>query len=98
MMRINGKAVSTDPLTAFLRTDAVRSYTFAFAVAECAACVLLLCGCTPALQQKLKQERTDEAAYGDRSREHAAAEHCSQMLPGTPEHMACMLAASKPKP
>jgi hypothetical protein len=60
-----------------------------------AACVLLLCGCTPAFQQKLKQEQSDEAAYGAEAQAHAAAERCSQMLPGTTEHMTCMLAASK---
>ena len=60
-----------------------------------AACVLLLCGCTPAVQQKLKQEQADEAAYGAQAQEQAAAQHCSQLLPGTTEHMTCMLAASK---
>ena len=60
------------------------------------ACVLLLCGCTPSLQQKMQKEQTDEAAYGAQSRAREAAEHCSQMLPGSAEHMACMLGASKP--
>ncbi len=60
------------------------------------ACALLLCGCTPALQQKMQKEQADEAAYDAQSRAREAAEHCSRMLPGSPEHMACMLAASKP--
>jgi hypothetical protein len=60
------------------------------------ACVLLLCGCTPSLQQKMQKEQADEAAYSAQSRAREAAEHCSRMLPGSAEHMACMLAASKP--
>lgn len=60
------------------------------------ACVLLLCGCTPALQQKLQKEQSDEAAYDAQARERDAAQRCGQMVPGSPEHMACMLAASKP--
>jgi len=62
------------------------------------SCALLLCGCTPALQQKFKKEQADEGSYDTQSREHAAAEHCGAMVPGSSEHMACMLSASKPKP
>jgi hypothetical protein len=62
------------------------------------ACALLLCGCTPSFQHKLKQEQADEGVYGAQAREHAAAEHCSDMVPGSPEHMNCMIRASKAKP
>ena len=60
------------------------------------ASALLLCGCTPSLQQKVRKEQVDEAAYNTQSRERESAERCSQMLPGSSEHMVCMLAASKP--
>ena len=63
-----------------------------------AACALLLCGCTPAFQQKLQKEQADEGAYNTLSREHAAAERCSNMVPGSTQHMSCMLSASKPRP
>jgi hypothetical protein len=62
------------------------------------ACALLLCGCTPSFQQKLQKEQADEGAYNSQSREHAAAERCSDRVPGSTQHMTCMLSASKVKP
>jgi hypothetical protein len=62
------------------------------------ACVLLLCGCTPSFQQKLQKEQADEGAYNTQSREHAAAERCSDLVPGSTEHVSCMLRASRQKP
>jgi hypothetical protein len=59
---------------------------------------VLLCGCTPSFQQKLKQEQADEHTYDAQSREQAAAQHCSDMVPGSPEHMNCMIAATRQKP
>jgi hypothetical protein len=63
-----------------------------------ATCALLLCGCTPSFQQKLQKEQADEGAYNMQAREHAAAERCGAMVPGSTEHMTCMLSASKPRP
>jgi hypothetical protein len=59
--------------------------------------LLVLCGCTPSLQQKLQKEQADENSYGTQSREQAAAERCSKMIPGSTEHMTCMLSAAKSK-
>ena len=61
-------------------------------------CAFLLCGCTPSFQQKLQKEQADEGAYNSQSREHAAAERCSDLVPGSTQHMTCMLSASKAKP
>jgi hypothetical protein len=61
------------------------------------AVLLVLCGCTPSFQQKLQKEQADENSYGTQSREHAAAERCSKVIPGSTEHMACMLSAAKSK-
>lgn len=62
------------------------------------ACALLLCGCTPSFQQKLQKEQVDEGTYDSQARQHAAAERCSDLIPGSTEHVACMLRASKAKP
>ena len=64
------------------------------------ACALLLCGCTPSFQQKLKQEQADQTAYGVESHERASADQCNRVaVPGTTEHMACRLGiATSPPP
>jgi hypothetical protein len=59
--------------------------------------LLVLCGCTPSIQQKFQKEQADEYSYGTQSRERAAAQQCSKMIPGTTEHMTCMLGAAKSK-
>ena len=61
---------------------------------------LALCGCTPVLQQKVKQERADEARYDAEAHARDRVNQCSQAaLPGTLEHMNCVLGRpSDPSP
>jgi hypothetical protein len=46
----------------------------------------------------LQKEQVDEGTYNTQAREHAAAERCGAMVPGSTEHMTCMLSAAKPRP
>jgi outer membrane murein-binding lipoprotein Lpp len=56
-----------------------------------AACVLVLCGCIA--PQKIQKTRADAAEVRAQARARADYEQCTQQaMPGTPEHLACLLA------
>lgn len=58
----------------------------------CAAtCFLLLCSCIA--PQKIQKTRADAAEVRAQSQARADNQQCSQIaMPGTPKHLACMLA------
>jgi outer membrane murein-binding lipoprotein Lpp len=58
-----------------------------------AACSLILCGCIA--PQKIQKTQADAAEVEAQSRARADYERCSQQaMPGTPEHLACVLGRS----